>query len=113
MTTEILPGPTFDSDGYPTEETLQVIRDWKGNHAALMSYVQKAWSYPDRFVQVPRPEWVPVWSGRTEGTWWYLSTGGWSGNESLIGAMQDNLVFWMMTWQQSRRGGHYWFEIRE
>ena len=39
----------------------------------------------------------------------YISTGGWSGNEDLIGAMQNNAMLWIMTWVSSRRGGHYTF----
>jgi hypothetical protein len=40
-----------------------------------------------------------------------ISTAGWSGNESLIRAMEKNSFMWATTWVQSRRGGHYIFEI--
>jgi len=40
---------------------------------------------------------------------WELHTGGWSGNEEIIRAMQDNRVWWGMFWESSRRGGHYEF----
>lgn len=40
------------------------------------------------------------------------STGGWSGNESIIGAMQKNRMVWNFLWEQSRRGGHYVFDKR-
>lgn len=39
-----------------------------------------------------------------------FSTGGWSGNEDLIRAMEQNWMIWSLTWVQSRRGGHYIFE---
>ena len=41
----------------------------------------------------------------------FLSTGGWSGNEAIIQAIQENRIFWSMCWQESRRGGHYKFDL--
>ena len=29
-----------------------------------------------------------------------------------MSALQDNFLFWSMCWKQTRRGGHYIFEIR-
>ena len=42
-----------------------------------------------------------------------LRTGGWSGNEAIIQAMQENRIFWAMCWQESRRGGHYKFDLTD
>jgi hypothetical protein len=90
--------PCFDRDGYPTESTLDRIKEWDhGDSAGLIEYVGKAWSYPERW-QV---------KGRTL----RASTGGWSGNEELIGTMQQNFMFWSMCWESSRRGGHYVFRL--
>jgi hypothetical protein len=41
-----------------------------------------------------------------------LHTGGWSGNEEIISVLQ-NSMFWVMYWQKSERGGHYYFELPE
>ena len=90
--------PTFDADGYPTDDTLDTIKGWNfGDNAALMRYIRSAWSDVGR-----------VWeSGREI----HMATGGWSGNESIIQAMMENHVFWAMCWASSTRGGKYVFEI--
>lgn len=92
--------PTFDKDGYPTEETLIEIRDWphKDKHG-WFEYAAKAWYWPDMF--------------KRDGDLYKVSTGGWSGNESVINAMQDNKLLWILTWVSSERGGHYVFEDRK
>ncbi len=99
--------PTFDSDGYPTEETLQAIREWPADTdckyprwSGLMKFIQEAWTYD-----------YPYWE--REGNTYHLSTGGWSGNESIIAAMIQNRIFWMVCWVSNRRGGHYEFEVKE
>jgi hypothetical protein len=39
-----------------------------------------------------------------------LVTGGWSGNECIIRALQLNPLFWGKYWMMSKRGGYYRFE---
>lgn len=40
----------------------------------------------------------------------YLHTGGWSGCEEMISAI--NKIWWSMYWKESTVGGHYIFEGR-
>src|SRR4051812_17917003 len=102
-------------DRYPTDEELKRVEEWPYTDLlGLMEFVKSIWWMPDwgwkqedkqpeegdLLHQEPYPE-------------FRLSTGGWSGNESLIDAMQSNEMFWMICWVQSRRGGHYVFEVRE
>ena len=90
-----------DRDGYPTEEELEKIKKWDfKDPIGLLNYVERLWSYPDRFVLTGKRV-----------LRLYLSTGGWSGNESVVGALRQNL-FWYFYWQKSQRGGHYWFKIK-
>jgi hypothetical protein len=101
----------LDDDGYPTEAALDVVKLWHWTDAqGWFKFIRSLWAYRD-------------W-GWTEGTdiddWddsqayrYHISTAGWSGNESIIRAMQDNHMMWHLNWVQSRRGGHYIFEIRE
>ena len=63
-----------------------------------MEYIKPLWNYAD----------CGYWN--FENDIYSISTGGWSGNEDIIANMQENIVWWMMHWQSSRRGGHYTFE---
>lgn len=98
--------PTFDENGYPTEETLQVITKWPqvDGYDALMNFVGKAWRWPDYISCTPMPG---------TGFIYECHTGGWSGNEDIVAALKANMLFWLMCWQESRRGGHYKFEVTQ
>ncbi len=101
-----------DNDGYPTEDELKRVKEWtvvdgKFDFAGWFAFVRSIW-------------WAPDWGwheydGKDDfdrPTHFYrISTGGWSGNEDMIGAMQDNFVGWSMTWLDHRRGGHYRFGV--
>lgn len=91
----------LDEDGYPTTADLDRIREWEIKSGAdlqdLWSFVRSLWSYPEYFCE--------------DNGQWSISTGGWSGNEDVIAALQGNWTFWLLCWQQSRRGGHYIFDL--
>lgn len=98
--------PTFDRNGYPTEddtiafiEGFDVLSEDIPSKAceALLDFCTECWSYP-KMVKVDG------------GTYTFI-TGGWSGNESIIVAMQENYVFWGLTWYSSERGGKHVFKI--
>jgi len=90
----------MDKDGYPDEEELETIRTWKGDDLrGLMEYIHDLWKYAD----------CGYWGQDPYERIFNLSTGGWSGNEDIIAAMQSNYVWWMMFWKSSERGGHYVF----
>ena len=84
---------------YPSDHALRTIKDWDYTKIkSLMEFIYEHWEYGDS-----------CWKQR--GRKFSISTGGWSGNESLIGAMQSNRMFWSICWEESRRGGHYKFEV--
>jgi hypothetical protein len=102
----------LDDDGYPTEAALERIKAWPAEshteHLKLMEFVKSIWWAAD---------WG--WSERVvdratsfESVVFAVSTGGWSGNEDIMGALQDNRLFWFFCWLSSRRGGHYEFTVR-
>lgn len=88
----------------PTEEDCERIRKWPalttGDCADALAFVASVWWMGDSLTKF-------------DGVAWTFSTGGYSANEEAIGAMMDNTMLWMMTWQQSRRGGHYRFQLPE
>lgn len=93
----------MDKDGYPDDQELKIIEDWpyQSGYDKLMEYVYDRWRYADCGY------WCQIDSS------FQISTGGWSGNESLIQAMEHNRMFWAMCWVSSRRGGQYEFEVKE
>lgn len=91
--------PTFDADGYPTDETLRAISEWPvpDDTQGLIEFVMAAWKYPDAI--------------RYKNRWFTFETGGWSGNESIVAALNKNLMFRVLYWYESRRGGHYEYRV--
>ena len=100
--------PTFDKDGYPTEETLERIATWPietvADMHAAMDFAGSAWSYPDRWETF---EEINATNPAAPERVYRFSTGGWSGNESIVGAIERNLVLQMMGAYSWQRGGHY------
>ena len=93
----------LEDDGYPSEETLKSIADVKVNTytdcIALLQAIRPIWQFADAGY------WAQV------GDTFLVSTAGWSGNESIVDALQQNHMFWALCWESSRRGGHYTFKV--
>ena len=104
--------PTFDREGYPTEETLERIRTWEcptiPDMIACMDFAGRAWSYPDYWKR--EDDWLdpedPPHIARPEVRYTF-STGGWSGNESIVHEIERNMMVQMIGAWSWRRGGHY------
>jgi hypothetical protein len=87
-------------EGYPDEEELEAIEKWPVMEVfTLIRFVSGLWQYRVQFE-----DW-------RKGVFHFeLHTGGWSGNESIIEALEKNrfvdrfCVKWL-------RGGHWYFEI--
>lgn len=94
---------------YPSEDDLRTIAEWPPEDpVGWLAYVRGCWWAADwGWHEVT----VLLDEGRTVHRH-LVSTGGWSGNESLIGAMQANRLLWVLTWQLSRRGGHHVFDVQ-
>ena len=101
-----------DEDGYPTDEELKYIEAWEGyDFPNLITYIKGLWWHQYGWHE----EICQHGLFSVDGVRVSMSTGGWSGNEDLICAMQKACkgMFWTTCWLQSRRGGHYIFEVAE
>lgn len=106
----------LDSDGYPTEEALRRITEWPwGDYKGLIEFVSDIWEYSDcgyGWAEITEDDrFYSLLLGQEEGHIYTVSTAGWSGNESIISALQDNMLFWALCWFASCRGGHFCFVI--
>ena len=110
---ELLDGGIFvDDDGYPTYDALEIIKLWHWDDArGWFKFIESLWAYHDwGWKEKDEPH---EFDNDKMVHRYYISTGGWSGNESIIDAMQQADFMWSLNWVQSRRGGHYIFELRE
>jgi hypothetical protein len=102
----------LDDDGYPTEYALDLIRLWHfSDPRGWFDFIQGIWYMRDWGWK--EAEAIDEIFKEKNITAIYVSTAGWSGNESIIKSMQKSEMLWYMTWVQSRRGGHYIFEIKD
>lgn len=93
----------LDKDGYPDETSLQQIEKWdilEQGIEGLLTLIAENTNWADRQIHRKGKRVI----------YYQYSTGGWSGNESVISALRRNSLFWLF-WEKSTRGGHYWFRI--
>ena len=104
-----IPEELLDEKGYPTEEWLQFIRNYKSEEMPIHDFLKllvEGWQYADWGVQLSRS-----YKGKQK---LELHTGGWSGNEETIKAILDNfyLTHFDLKYVMWRTGGHYYFELK-
>jgi len=95
----------LDKDHYPDEKSLIQIREWdilKQGVQGLLDLVEENTNHPDWSISI---------KGKRVLHYEY-HTGGWSGNEDVIDALRENMLFFSMFWEKSTRGGHYYFKIK-
>lgn len=103
--------PMLDEDGYPTKAAMDVIRLWHWTDAkGWFKFIESIWhlkSFGWGEGEAPHDY------DKDKMVYLYeISTAGWSGNEAIIRAMEENCDMWELNWVQSRRGGHYIFELK-
>ena len=93
------------SDEYPRDSELRMLAKWdfeKRSVHKFLSEIERLWHWPDWGFNLKGKNVLRL----------SLHTGGWSGNESIIGAIEKNFIFWATCWQETRVGGHYKFTIK-
>lgn len=103
----------MDDEGYPTDETCELVKNYSGPVLEFFAELHKAWHLAS-WGWHEENGFQCGWRRRKENKVrrFHISTAGWSGNESLIDAMQQNYFLWHFSWVQERVGGHYIFEVK-
>lgn len=98
----------LDDDGYPTLDALRLVENWHHECAVTwFDFIHSLWYARGWASEVVKHRWLED----KHVMQFDVSTAGWSGNEDIIKAMQKNEMLWWMTHYQTRRGGHYIFEL--
>lgn len=101
--TTALPELTFDCEGYPADSLLDGIANFPVENKAGCA----------RLLEHLEPAVAPYGWFTKDGTRYEIATGGWSGVESIVGALESNFLFWALAWESTHRGGLYVFELGE
>ena len=102
---------TIDNEGYPTDEYLEYLKNYDCKDImAFLETLESSWAYADWGYKLSKVYKYKGWQGRKQRTL-QLHTVGWSGNESIIEAIQSNYIFWSMYYWKHIRGGHFYFQI--
>jgi len=102
--------PTFDADGYPTEETLDQIKTWPADDiAACLDFARAAWHWSDWCDEDLSAAEREVLHAEPGERFARFATGGWSGNEDIIAALKANMMIRGLAWRLSASGGLHIF----
>ena len=97
--------PLFDADGCLCDESLQAITDATGGTDQWLVCCGMVWDL--RYGAVRK-------GCGDDGEYLVeFVTGGWSNNEAIIVAMEENIAMWMCCWYGTKRGGLYQFELKD
>lgn len=100
----------IDEDGYPTTWAGLCIKLWPNDQPnEWFNFIEQLWNFHSwGWSSTIEPH--EYRTGRMVHRY-NISTAGWSGNEYLIFMMNTHENLWHKTWVQSRRGGHYIFDV--
>lgn len=96
----------LDESNYPDKKSLDEIKNWDVltlGVEGLLDLIEENTNWADRQIE----------RGGKNVIRYVYHTGGWSGNEDVIGAMRHNFLFWSLSWIKSTVGGHFYFKIRK
>lgn len=90
-------------DGYPDYKEIETVARWDMDDGfeGLFDYVGELWTYRNYWSKTVCDSHIA----------YEFSTGGWSGNEDLVRALDRNRMARLLCWYSSRRGGHYEYRV--
>jgi len=97
--------PVFDSDGYPTDDTLNHIMA-NGYDGAIFAFAEKAYNKHCGSWELIKNYSFGLLYPEKPYTALKITTGGWSGNEAIINALSGGYA-WGYAWEASYKGGLY------
>jgi hypothetical protein len=107
--------PELTDGDYPSEKTLKRIKKAKPREA--LELAQRAWHWDGWATRELRPDELAMVRRHYEDDpmpdYYRFATGGWSGNEDIIEALDRNFLVLGMCWVLSARGGLHIYEVRK
>lgn len=87
----------------PTCEELELLSKWPHNKVhSLIDFLEGLWWMADKTI---------TFTEDAERFYLELNTLGWKGNEEIVQALMDNVIFWNRHWKGSKPPGVYSFEF--
>lgn len=100
----------LDENGYPTADYINLIKDFDCEKMSIHEMVDIIWGnwYFGSWGAIKRKK----INGKRK---LELHTGGWGGNEEIVGAITSNfhLTHFELKYVMWKTGGHYYFEFKE
>lgn len=95
------------ADDYPTDEELDRLERWPmRDTAGALDFARSLWHWPEWGVsELLAPEETAIVRAESGDRFLRLATGGWSGNESIISALNANSGVRAIAWRLTARGG--------
>ena len=101
-----------DSGEYPSDAALERIKSWPYQDAAgCFEFVKAIWHWDDWAGEALRPEELKVVGAEDGDRFLRLATGGWSGNEDIVSAINHNVMIRALTWRLTARGGLHIYQF--
>lgn len=88
-----------------TDQEAEILKKWRRNDPhSLVDFLSGLWFVPEKTIRIDETE---------DKYYLQLNTMSWKGNEDIIHALMDNVIFWHKHWRKTERGGHYTFEFEK
>lgn len=101
--------PELTCGDYPTEDALARIA--KAEPREALELAERAWHWDGWVTRELSAHEGYVVHAEPDREYLRFATGGWSGNEDIIAALEDNLMVRAMCWRLSARGGLHVYEL--